>query len=56
MAFRDGVRVLWDESGFIVPVWPQHWKKGEEATRLVDELAPADVVVDMGDEPSPQPG
>jgi hypothetical protein len=56
MAFRDGVRVLWDESGFIIPVWPQYFKKGEEARRLIDELAPADVVVDMGDEPSPQPG
>ena len=56
MAFRDGTRVLWDESGFIIPVWPQYWKKGEEATRLVDELTPVDVVVDMGDEPSPQPG
>jgi hypothetical protein len=31
-------------------------KKGEDARRLIDELAPADVVVDMGDEPSPQPG
>jgi hypothetical protein len=56
MAFRDGVRVLWDESGFLIPVWPQYFKKGEDARRLIDELAPADVVVDMGDEPSPQPG
>jgi predicted Zn-dependent peptidase len=56
MAFRDGVRVLWGESGFILPVWPRFWRNGEKATRLVDELAPADVVVDMGDEPSPQPG
>jgi hypothetical protein len=56
MAFRDGVRVLWDESGFLIPVWPQYLKKGEDARRLIDELAPADVVVDMGDEPSPQPG
>jgi zinc protease len=56
MAFRDGVRVLWDESGLVIPVWPQYFKKGEDAKRLIDELAPADVVVDMGDEPSPQPG
>lgn len=56
MTYRDGVRTLCDESGFLIPIWPRYLKKGEEATRLVDELAPADVVVDMGDEPSPQVG
>jgi hypothetical protein len=54
-AWRDGTRCLWDEGGFLLYVWPQLWRNGEKATRLVEELAPADLIVDMGDEPPPQP-
>ena len=36
-----------------VQLWPLLWKHGEKAVELVDELAPPDIVVDMGDDPSP---
>lgn len=52
-AWRDGVRGLWGESGWVIYLWPQLWRHGEKAVRLVDELARPEIVVDMGDDPSP---
>jgi predicted Zn-dependent peptidase len=52
-AWRDGVRGLWGESGWVIYLWPLLWRHGEKAVQLVDELAPPDLVVDMGDDPSP---
>ena len=49
--WKDGTRVLWSESGFVICVWPQLWRKGEKATGLIDEHVPSDMVIDMGDDP-----
>jgi zinc protease len=54
-AWRNGVRCLWGESGFLLYLWPDLWRHGAKATELVDELAPRGVVVDMGDDPPPTP-
>ncbi len=53
--WKDGTRVLWSESGFVICVWPQLWRKGEKATGLIDEHVPSDMVIDMGDDPRPLP-
>jgi len=37
----------------VIYLSPQLWKHGEKAVQLVDELAPPEIVVDMGDDPSP---
>lgn len=51
-AFRDDVRGIWGESGWVIYVLPQLLKRGE-AVELVDALVPPEIVVDMGDDPSP---